>query len=161
MNFLEAVQALSDGRCKGITRPMLSGYARLNDDISTKDYDYSAYGVTSALVWITGNSPSYLSTFGIENYLATDWQLVDETPQFEEVEVVRWYCTSCKNSQGMEGTNLCCELPMVKLTDTYRRPVRRKVLRREEIHRPNIGDIYVNASEIVPPTAKFFAEWEE
>jgi len=105
MTFLQAVQALSEGVCEGIKRPDWKWYMKKEESYLT-----TTHGLSLA----------------IESYLATDWELVGEVPQFEDVEVVRWQCLTCGYIEGdgrIPSPNSCCRSEeRIKLTGTYKRP---------------------------------------
>lgn len=151
MNFTEAVAELAAGRCKGIRRavwiPTAAWYP------SKKEDGY------------VGDTMPFTKDF--DAFLTTDWQLVDPAPQHEDVEVVRSMCGNCEKiyKTDIEAVGCCfetatCEAPLIRLAGTYRREVKPKVKRREEIM-PDCS-VKFACNDIVPTTGvKFFAEWEE
>ena len=137
MNFLEAVTELAAGRCKRIIR-------------KDSEVSYS--------MW-PGTAPTRF-----QDILANDWELVDLVPEFEEVEISRYYCTGCGRVYAYDEED-GCKAPLIKLTGTYRKPVKRKVKRRErvDIDERHNGSVVVfhSAFGSPPKGAKLFAEWEE
>lgn len=96
---------------------------------------------------------------------------LNPTPQYEEVEVVRWG-VYWKNSKTLEGTYETEEEAkkeagdlaayIVKLTGTYRREVKPKVKRREEIE-PGHDWLWENPDMLSkrPENSKCYFEWYE
>jgi hypothetical protein len=123
MNFTEAVQALNDGRCEGIKK---EGW--LPDNYLVVDGDGC---------FLTFPNGTYIPF--VCDFLADDWQLVNERPQMEEVEVVRWECDSCGATYVDVPPPAICDIlgcnnnTYIKLTGKRLVPVKPKVKRREKL----------------------------
>lgn len=153
LTFIEAVEALKEGRCEGIKRP------QMDVKIVCVPIKYGE-NAGNILAW-AGYDTLFMD---IDFYSATDWILVDPTPQFEEVEVVRWLTLLPKNDTYTSKTEAEAQVlaerhggVVVKVVGTYCREIPTKVKRREEIHR----DCCSINSKNIPFGAKFYAEWEE
>jgi hypothetical protein len=136
MNFIDAVRELSEGRCNKIKRDDTILHIGLGGMLYIRDVPYLAH---------------------ITSYL-DDWELVDPVPQFEEVEVVRYLKESIDETYTFEQLGCPEDLTgYIKLTGTYRRKIKPKVKRREEINIEPIHRIFGD----IPKYAKLYAEWEE
>jgi hypothetical protein len=89
-------------------------------------------------------------------------------PQFEEVPVVRWECQGCGVIYSKEiKSGVCCEgYNLVKLTGTYKREVKPKVRRREELQIHSNNGIFIklvrnDALFRGQKNIRFYAEWLE
>lgn len=153
MNFLEAVKEL-EGRCKGIR-------------IGESRYKMASPGLIN-VVTCDGPLLSY------EDYLSTDWQLVDPIPQYEEVKVRQIAamdgpdviaCFDNMEEFDTYNNDHACQFGYLELTGTYRREVKPKVKRRELLERVTLNGCqlhYINPQKYkIPLTAKVCAEWEE
>lgn len=138
MNFIEAVKALKEDRCKSIRRQGCI-YEIVKDKFG---------------ILIDSRDLSEV-TFNCINILAEDWELVNPKPVYEEVEVVRYLNTITQRvvssvSEFLDRSNS----DWVKLTGTIKREAKPKVKHREEIIK--------SFSEFEYPfNTKFFAEWED
>jgi hypothetical protein len=155
MNFIEAVRALSNGECAGIrhlnwTQAYMPQYLII-DNLSPWKW----------FAW-AGNHP-FLG-FSLSQMLSDDWELVNPTPETEEVEVKRWLC-SCGNCYGHKvNAQMCklgieCDGEVVELVGHYTRPVKRKVKFREEVTDFDEFGLKWNCRHSLG--IKFFVEWEE
>jgi hypothetical protein len=157
MNFLDAVQALKDGKC-GRIRP--ATYSICEYEIN-KDGDLVLYN--SCNKGIIRQAIDFLN----------DWQLINPTPQTETVEVKAFgvyredgYCNgkfdTMKEAESA-GNSFNYPRQIVELTGTYLRSVKPKVKRREEIQLIDGRYQLMNSREYrsVIPGSKFFREWEE
>jgi hypothetical protein len=151
MNFLEAVQALEDGRCEGI----------LHTNWVQKLAPQFLVIEKNNLTWSGGHE--FLG-FCVSQMLTNDWQLVNPIPQTETVEVKRFVnllTGDCRQPHMMDGLKDANR--WVELTGTYERPVPAKVKHREEII-PRCGDYQVKTSReyrSFTGTERIFREWEE
>jgi hypothetical protein len=136
MNFLEAVKALKEGKCEGITcsssnsdKPIVRKLELNNKFIAPP-----------------------IDSVGL--FLSEDWQLVNEVKQNEEVEVVGYYHVASgdvSRSPWGKGEE------QIKLTGTMKREIKPKVK-----HRVLIGCLgQSNSFKGAPLNADLFAEWEE
>ncbi len=57
----------------------------------------------------------------LNRLLTETFRLINPKPRTEKVEVKRWYCTNCQQSQGSPGE--CCNKTLVELTGHYERPL--------------------------------------
>ena len=146
MNFLEAVQSLKDGRCEGITRESWSGTTLV--------------AMGHEIRQANGNETENIKS--VFNLLATDYILVNPTPQTGTVVVKRWVVM---DSTGCQGTYLseakaienAPNSAVIELTGKYERNIKPKVTRREEI-----PSTCVSITKTDLPTNgdyKFYAEW--
>lgn len=131
MNFLDAVQALKDGKCKSIER---DGVMPLN--LSVSGYIMNCIG---------------LFVLNTEHILADDWQLVNPVIKYEEVEVVKYMV---KGEMGDFFYDCKPEYPCIKLTGTIKKEIKQKVKHRKEI-------VVIPVNQDIPLSARFYAEWEE
>jgi hypothetical protein len=155
MNFIEAVQALKDGRGEGIRRTSWSH----SDHVVI---------VRNELKFKTTANRMFAGC--IDGLLQNDWQLVNPKPVMETVEVKRWAKVSNKT-----GSIICFgeednkpqtadfgNYTIFKLTGTYQRPVKEKVKRREEIKLSDSAEWHIKDADAgFGRHGKFFYEWEE
>lgn len=161
MNFIEAVTALKEGRCEGIKR---TGWYTPHLQI-----DNSA---ATSFRWADGGR----NAFSLCDYLADDWQLVNERPQVEEVEAAPLF----RVINPVSGKNYSLEHTLkrgeevakrhgfvcVPLTGTYTRPIPPKKKRRELVGtaESTLSSHYydfMRDTNKMPSGAKIFAEWQE
>jgi len=121
MNFLDAVQALKDGKCNEIING--SGYTVIKK---------------GTLLFVKESSSMFKPNISA---IFCDWQLVDPIPQTETVEVKRWgiiapsgFCEGTNSSYDIaveKATDYGPGYSVIELTGTFTRPVPAKVKRRE------------------------------
>lgn len=152
MNFIEAVQALKDGRCEGI----------LHTDWSQHKPQYLVHRADT-LTWNNGSSvPAY--TILISQFASQNWQLVNPRPLTETKEVIGWrrrdregnlleYTEKVEVVNGWERQSYFYEV----VHGTYTVEVKQKVKRREELPRMSMAKEYLSMS----PDTRFYAEWQE
>ncbi len=155
MDFLQAVTALRDGLCEGITRP---GWA-------------SVIGVE------LGFFSDRMNLGVVNNVLSDDWKLVGVKPQTETVEIIVWRVYSPSGTWQTANTLETAEklasgragMRIVELRGVDIVPVKPKVKRREEI---TVTEWYwpktlkhpvakETENDGTPVDAKCFMEWEE
>ena len=80
--------------------------------------------------------------------------------QYEEVEVVLYKCMNCNWTTLNKMSANCCKNPrVIKLSGIDKKPLPRKVKRREEIV---LNGVYTKLEILQQyPKALFYAEWEE
>lgn len=149
MNFLEAVQALKDGQCEGV---------------SINKASFCKYSLTRQ-GWL-GMDGEFGMQRSLDDYLADDWQLVNPRPLTETKEVKRWLHVQNGLEIGHTDNQTVAQewndnpnygYAVVELIGTYEAPVKPKVKRREELPRGNWPLVYSEMSE----DTRIFAEWEE
>jgi hypothetical protein len=113
MNFIEAIQALQNQKCKQIQRKASPSNTCL--------------GGADGYYWC-----------GTNNILADDWELVNPTPQVETVVEKRRICPKCEDIYDGGGT-CCCGVHLVDCTITYPRPKKRKVVKRVGLGRASFS----------------------
>lgn len=140
MTFLEAVQSLKDGKCKGI-KPDYDGAAT-----------YTIHGDCLSLGDGSGMRRSAEDLLG-------DWQLVNPKPQTETVEVKCRICPVCEAVYNDGNVCPCNTVQLIDAVLTYEAPVKPKIKRREEI-----SGWYRDQDSLpkrIPYNATVFAEWQE
>lgn len=155
MNFIEAVQALVDGRCTRIKR---SGFGE-------EFFRNGALGVREC----EDNTPVTTTLW----LLADDWEMVDPRPQYETVQLERWVQVNLETGMT-EGGLFTAPVPTgkrftsVRVTGAYEREVKPKVKRQVELavwSKPveefKGATRLVSFPDGVPNAVKVFAEWEE
>lgn len=141
MDFLQAVTELAGRRCRRITRD-------------------------GVMAWgLAGKSGMLDEEVSISSFLATDWQLVDPVPQYEDVEETVRVGLYPDGGYSVSPGIWNGDYPIVEGKLTYRRPIKPKVKRREEITMSDSAEWRPirDDSKIPEVTSKghFFYEWEE
>ena len=152
MDFLSALTELKEGRCEGIKRKF-----------ATNTF-YKSHESLDCIVYI-------------EHMLSNDWQLVNPKPKYEEVEVVQYALVdengiqqATSNESFLMRESGMFNFTEVKLTGTYQKEVKPKVVKRKQIGDENTlytkikesdDDIYNRIYKSKNSGMKIIVEWEE
>lgn len=142
MNFIEAVRELKEGRCTHIKHKRFGNIHGI----------YEGRETCFCLVWSDGGKLFNNATL----MLSEDWELVNPKPQFEEVEIVKWYCNIC--GKICLSDDIHCGKPIVKLTGIFKNEIKPKVKHRIKLTH---AKHFIALGSAVPLQADIFAEWEE